>query len=150
ASTVSSGWSNHFIEMLDIFHIKMPLWLAYDHWTALRTAENIVARQMAQASDPSLVSGTSAFLNKVAEIVGAKSPELVQRASDLLNAPKIMGFEFGFNLPAFVIALLITAILVIGIRESARFNATIVIIKVSVVLFVIAMGVQYVNSGNWG
>ena len=57
ASTVSSGWSNHFIEMLDIFHIKMPLWLAYDHWTALKTAENIVARQMAQTADPSLVPG---------------------------------------------------------------------------------------------
>jgi APA family basic amino acid/polyamine antiporter len=28
ASTVSSGWSNHFIELLNIFHIKMPLWLA--------------------------------------------------------------------------------------------------------------------------
>ena len=41
ASTVSSGWSNHFIELLNIFHIKMPLWLAYDHWTALKTAENI-------------------------------------------------------------------------------------------------------------
>ncbi len=40
ASTVSSGWSNHFIELLNIFHIKMPLWLAYDHWTALKTAEN--------------------------------------------------------------------------------------------------------------
>ncbi len=52
ASTVSSGWSNHFIELLNIFHIKMPLWLAYDHWTALRTAENLVARQMAQAFDP--------------------------------------------------------------------------------------------------
>jgi basic amino acid/polyamine antiporter, APA family len=50
ASTVSSGWSNHFIELLKIFIIKMPLWLAYDHWTALKTAENIVARQMAQAS----------------------------------------------------------------------------------------------------
>ena len=35
ASTVSSGWSNHFIELLDIFHLKMPLWLAYDHWTGL-------------------------------------------------------------------------------------------------------------------
>ena len=35
ASTVSSGWSNHFIELLNIFHIKMPLWLAYDHWTGV-------------------------------------------------------------------------------------------------------------------
>src|SRR5689334_13396639 len=150
ASTVSSGWSNHFIELLNIFHLKIPLWLAYDHWTALRTAENIIARQMAQASDPSLVPGTSAFLNKVAEIVGAKSPELVQRASELLSAPRIFGFEFGFNLPAFCIALVITAILVIGIRESARFNTTIVVIKVSVVLFVIAMGLRYVNTDNWG
>src|SRR5450631_2833326 len=47
ASTVSSGWSNHFIELLNIFHIKMPLWLAYDHWTALKTAEGMIARQMA-------------------------------------------------------------------------------------------------------
>jgi len=116
----------------------------------LRTAENIIARQLAQAADPSLVPGTSAFLNKVAEIVGAKSPQLVQRASELLDAPKIMGFEFGFNLPAFVIALLITAILVRGIRESARFNATIVIIKVAVVLFVITVGIRYVNTDNWG
>lgn len=38
ASAVSSGWSNHFIELLKIFHIRMPLWLAYDHWTALKTA----------------------------------------------------------------------------------------------------------------
>jgi len=61
ASTVSSGWSNHFIELLNIFNIKMPLWLAYDHWTALKTAENIVARQMAQAADPSLVRARRLF-----------------------------------------------------------------------------------------
>src|SRR3979490_2741543 len=42
ASTVSSGWSNHFIELLDIFHIKMPLWLAYDHWTGLGEPEKII------------------------------------------------------------------------------------------------------------
>src|SRR3954463_14376198 len=58
ASTVSSGWSNHFIELLYIFHVKMPLWLAYDHWTALKTAQEMVARQIAQASDPSLVPGS--------------------------------------------------------------------------------------------
>src|ERR1700694_5463975 len=36
ASTVSSGWSNHFIEFMRIFHVDIPLWLAYDHWTGLR------------------------------------------------------------------------------------------------------------------
>jgi APA family basic amino acid/polyamine antiporter len=58
--------------------------------------------------------------------------------------------EIGFNLPAFIIALLITAILVVGIKESARFNATIVVIKVAVVLFVIALGAHYINRANWG
>jgi APA family basic amino acid/polyamine antiporter len=150
ASTVSSGWSNHFIELLNIFDIKMPLWLAYDHWTALGTAEKIVARQMAAASDPNLVPGTPAFLDRVGAIMSAHSPDLVQRAHDLVGAPTLFGMEIGFNLPAFCIALVITAILVIGIKESARFNATIVVIKVGVVLFVIGLGITYINTANWG
>jgi APA family basic amino acid/polyamine antiporter len=150
ASTVSSGWSNHFIELLNIFHVKMPLWLAYDHWTALRTAQSTIARQMAQAADPSLVPGTQAFLDKVASIIAAHPPELVQRAHDVLGAPHVFGVEFGFNLPALLIALVITTILAIGIRESARFNAVIVVIKVAVVLFVIGLGITYINRANWG
>jgi basic amino acid/polyamine antiporter, APA family len=150
ASTVSSGWSNHFIEFLNIFGLRMPLWLAYDHWTALRTAQNIIARQMAHASDPSLLMGSQAFLNKVGDIITAQSPDLVQRAHDLVGAPHLFGFEIGFNLPAFLIALLITAVLVVGIKESATFNATIVIVKVAVVLFVILLGAHYVHPSNWG
>jgi basic amino acid/polyamine antiporter, APA family len=150
ASTVSSGWSNHFIELLDIFNIKMPLWLAYDHWTGLRAAENIVARQMAQASDSSLVPGTQAFLNRVTDIIAAQSPQLLEGAHKLLDAPRFLGMELGWNMPAFVIALVITAILAIGIKESARFNSTIVVIKVAVVLFVIGLGFRYVSASNWG
>jgi APA family basic amino acid/polyamine antiporter len=58
--------------------------------------------------------------------------------------------ELGWNMPAFVIALIITAILAIGIKESARFNSTIVVIKVAVVLFVIGLGFRYVSASNWG
>jgi len=150
ASTVSSGWSNHFIELLNIFNIRMPLWLAYDHWTGLRTAKDVVARQMALASDPNLAIGTQAFLQRKTEILAAQSPDLLQRAHDLLGAPHLFGYEIGFNLPAFLVALIITTVLVIGIKESARFNSTIVAIKVSVVLFVIGLGIRYINAGNWG
>jgi APA family basic amino acid/polyamine antiporter len=150
ASTVSSGWSNHFVELLNVFGVKMPLWLAYDHWTALHTAQNMIAHQMALASDSSLVVGSQAYLAKIGDLLSAPSPELLQRAHDLVNAPRIFGVEFGFNLPAFVIALVITAILVVGIQESARFNAGIVFIKVAVVLFIIALGFKYVNPSNWG
>src|ERR1700723_3033103 len=109
ASTVSSGWSNHFVEFLNIFGLKIPLWLAYDHWTALRTAENVIARQMASASDSSLVVGTQAYLGKVGDILSAQSPELVQRAHQLVNAPHLFGMEIGFNFPVFLIALVIPA-----------------------------------------
>src|SRR5208337_4324912 len=91
-----------------------------------------------------------AFLAKKSAIMAAQSPELLQKAHDLLSAPHLFGVEIGVNLPAFIIALVITTILVIGIKESARFNATIVTIKVSVVLFVIALGARYINPGNWG
>ena len=89
ASTVSSGWSNHFIELLNIFHLKLPLWLAYDHWTGLRTAQDVIARQMAHAADPSLVPGTQPFVDKVMAIMAAGSPALIQQAHDLLSAPQI-------------------------------------------------------------
>src|SRR6516162_9989195 len=78
ASTVSSGWSNHFIELLNIFHLKMPLWLAYDHWTGLAEAQKMVARDMTRVADPSLVPGTQAFLDKVTSILGGHSAELMQ------------------------------------------------------------------------
>ncbi|MCL6098137.1 MAG: amino acid permease, partial [Bacteroidetes bacterium] len=53
------------------------------------------------------------------------------------------------DFPAIMIALIITAILVKGIRESAGFNAIIVGIKLVIVLFVIAVGAMYINTANW-
>jgi APA family basic amino acid/polyamine antiporter len=53
------------------------------------------------------------------------------------------------NLPAVLILVAITIILVLGIRESAASNTVLVLIKVGVVLFVIAMGIGYVTVSNW-
>ena len=53
-----------------------------------------------------------------------------------------------FNLPAILICLALTALLVVGIRESARFNTTIVIIKVAVLTLFVAMGIHYMNPAN--
>jgi APA family basic amino acid/polyamine antiporter len=54
-----------------------------------------------------------------------------------------------FNLPAVLITLAVTVVLVIGIRESATTNAILVGIKLAVVLFVIVVGVSYINTSNW-
>ena len=53
------------------------------------------------------------------------------------------------NLPAILIVTLVTIVLVKGIQESASFNATMVMLKVTVVLFVILVGAFYVNPENW-
>ena len=54
-----------------------------------------------------------------------------------------------FDVPAILITAAITTILVIGIKESARFNAGMVIVKLAIVLFVIAVGAFYVDPANW-
>jgi APA family basic amino acid/polyamine antiporter len=54
-----------------------------------------------------------------------------------------------FNLPAALIILFCTIVLVIGIRESATTNAILVGIKVGVVLFVIVAGCIFISSANW-
>src|SRR4029453_7409139 len=53
------------------------------------------------------------------------------------------------NLPAVTIVLLIMVLLVVGIRESARFNAVMVATKLVAVLFFLAAGVAYVKPENW-
>ena len=150
ASTVSSGWSSYFIEFLKMFGIKLPLWISYDHWTGLAVAKETAARELLAVTHPELVSGSQGFLNALQGIMASPSAELMARAHQLLNAPHLFGVEIGFNLPAFLIAMVITTILVIGIKQSAKFNTGIVIVKVSVVLFVLALGSFYVHPANWG
>lgn len=64
--------------------------------------------------------------------------------TELWDMPSI-----AFNLPAFIITWLVTAVLVKGIKEAASTNNIIVVIKVAVVLFVIIVGAFYINVENW-
>ena len=54
-----------------------------------------------------------------------------------------------FDAPAVAIAVIITGVLIVGIRESARFNAAMVAVKLAVVFFVIGAGACYFNAENW-
>jgi basic amino acid/polyamine antiporter, APA family len=64
-------------------------------------------------------------------------------------APHFGDFAIGFDLPALLIVLGLTVVLVIGVRESARFNAGMVLFKVSIVLAFIAVGAFFVEPANW-
>jgi basic amino acid/polyamine antiporter, APA family len=54
-----------------------------------------------------------------------------------------------FDLPAVVVSLGVTVILVKGIKESANFNTAMVVLKLVIVLFVIIAGIPFINPENW-
>jgi APA family basic amino acid/polyamine antiporter len=64
----------------------------------------------------------------------------------LNNGSQVAGI---WNLPATLIALLLTWVLIRGIKESARLNDIIVVIKVSIILAFIALGWSVINDANW-
>ena len=59
------------------------------------------------------------------------------------------GLHFGFNLPAFLVVMILTVILVRGIRESAEANNTMVILKIAAILAFIIAASHYINPANW-
>jgi APA family basic amino acid/polyamine antiporter len=66
------------------------------------------------------------------------------------ETPLVIGrLHLTCNVFAIVIVAVITTILVLGIRESASFNAAMVLVKIAAVLFVIFVGIGYVDVSNW-
>jgi basic amino acid/polyamine antiporter, APA family len=69
------------------------------------------------------------------------------------TVPHVFGIPIVFNVLAFIIVMCITIVLVWGIRESARFNAIMVTIKILVLAFFVALAFYFVSPGtmvhNW-
>lgn len=89
--------------------------------------------------------GWSGYFNKLLKLAGIELPYWAT------NPPQWAGGPEGSiaNFPAAIIVLLVTTILVIGIKESARAAGMIVLLKLAVILFFIAVGAPTVNSDNW-
>jgi basic amino acid/polyamine antiporter, APA family len=95
--------------------------------------------------------GWSHYFQDFIGILGVKLPHVFTNAPFDFNPATGQLAATGtiIDLPALVIAGMITIVLVIGIRESASFNAAMVIVKVAIVLFVIVVGAFYVDPKNW-
>src|SRR6202162_3305067 len=59
------------------------------------------------------------------------------------------GWHLGFNLPAFFIVLILTIVLVRGIRESAGTNNIMVLLKITAILVFVIVGSRFVHPGHW-
>jgi APA family basic amino acid/polyamine antiporter len=92
----------------------------------------------------------SGYLEKFLHLFGIELPAY------LMNDPFTAGEKLGldgptpaFNIAAFFITWIVTSVLVRGIQESAKTNNIIVVVKLSVVIFVILVGAFYVKVENW-
>jgi basic amino acid/polyamine antiporter, APA family len=118
AATVASGWSGYVLSFLQDFGILLPPKLAGAPGTAFVLYEGHWERLSGQ----------------------------IQKALALAHVdPVSLPHQYSwFNLFGFLGILLVTAVLVIGIKESANFNSFIVIVKICVLLVFIGLGANYI------
>ncbi|WP_371873454.1 amino acid transporter [Massilia phyllostachyos] len=88
--------------------------------------------------------GWSGYFQSLLKGIGVVLPEALRAAPGAQP-----GVNTLFNLPAFLIMIFLTWILSMGVRESARLNNIMVIIKTGVVILFIVVGVNYVKPENW-
>ncbi len=120
---VAIGWSGYFRELLTHFGLSLPPWLATD----IRSAHDAAAVVAQGATD-----ATNLYV-----------------ASALTSAPHLFGFPIIANLPAFLVVMAITVILVIGIKESANSNNAMVILKIAIIMVFLVVGAFFIKPGLW-
>jgi basic amino acid/polyamine antiporter, APA family len=94
--------------------------------------------------------GWSGYLVSLLADFGFGFPAIISAApGTVLVGPDGSTVSAIFNLPAVLIAILVTALLVRGVRESATVNGVMVVVKVIVVLLVIAAGIAFVDADRF-
>ena len=119
---VAIGWSGYFSNLLHFFGIHLPAWLTIDPMSA------------------------NLWIQGGANV----TPEQIQLAHDAFATAPHLGFPIILNLPAMLIVLLITSLLVYGIKESANVNSGLVFLKLGLIALFVFVGMRYVDfEANW-
>lgn len=121
---VAIAWAAYFHQLCSGLGFHIPAWLAVDYRSAAQAAETVV---QTGTTDPAIALAHEAWLTH----------------------PTIAGIPLIFNALAVTIVMLITWLLVVGVKESARANNVMVVIKLCILAFFIYSGVKYVKPENW-
>jgi APA family basic amino acid/polyamine antiporter len=131
-AAVAVSWSGYFQTLIEQgCHLHIPAWLGTDFRSALQAS-----RQIADAH--------AAHINPATLGVG-----VVHDGLAWTTAPRLFALPIIFNLPAFAIVVLVTWVVLIGIKETARFNTGITLAKVGIVLFFLVVGAVCIEPANW-
>ena len=122
AATVSVGWSGYVVSFLKDFNIIIP---------------------------PEFIAATGTKLYDIPNMGWTALASLPKETIATMNLASIPHVTAIMNLPAMFIIGALVVLLVIGIRESANFNNIMVIVKVSVIILFICLGIMFIKAGNW-
>ena len=118
--TVASAWSGYFFEFLKGFSHILPSWLVNPPVYLVNDYRTAVSIYQNLGLDPAV------------------------------EIPRLFGvIPIAINIPAIILVLIITLLLVRGIRESARTATIMVFIKLAVIFIFIFAGVFYIKPENW-
>src|ERR1035437_9890528 len=123
---VAISWAAYFRQLMVGFGVQIPAWMATDYRSTVLAARSVAASGLASLG-----------------------PEYALAYEAHLHHPVLAGIPIVCNLLAVVITAAITWILVIGVKESARFNNVIVVLKLLTLLFFIVVGAMWVKPSNW-
>ena len=139
ASTVAVGWSGYFTAFLRELGLALP-----PAWTSAPMSVEGTHTLVRNAICVNPANNHLFAMDSLRTAAGgAGTPaELCTAAGGALQSGII-------NLPAMLLIGLMSTLLVIGIKESARFNNLIVFLKVAIVFLVIGFGFMYVKASNW-
>ncbi|MCI0606731.1 amino acid permease [bacterium] len=122
---VAIAWAAYFHQLCDGLGLHIPAWLSVDYRSAMQAAKAVLTA--GGQIDPSLALAYEAWTSH----------------------PTIAGIPIIFNFLAVFVIGVITWLLVIGVKESARTNNIMVGIKLVILFFFIYAGWKYVKPENW-
>jgi len=127
---VAVSWSTYFVNLLEGFHIHVPVYLTMDYYSAFSAHEQVL--ELTKSHHLAAITDT-----------------LKEGAIAWDTAPGLSGLKLIANIPALAIVVAITYLVYIGIRETKKATNAMVILKITIVVAVIAIGFFYVTPANW-
>jgi APA family basic amino acid/polyamine antiporter len=133
AATVAVGWSGYFAAFVAELGQKF----------------GFAGLPPAYTQAPFDVVGTHNLVRSTLCLDPATNQAISLTAGQTCDTARYVLTHGVINIPAIVLIGLMTTLLVIGIKESARFNNVIVFVKLAIVFLVIGFGFMFVNTANW-
>jgi len=124
---VAISWAAYFRQLMLGLGVEIPAWMATDF-----RSTQLAAAQVAQDGG-----------------ISSLGPEMSVAYQAFQHHPTLLGIPIVCNLLSVTITAAITWLLVIGVKESARFNNVVVVLKLVTLLFFVAVGAFHVNQAHW-